>query len=428
MKGILVEDYQNQTLRSLSRSVLTNFLLENKMIPFIVAFDSTTLHFKLWTSIVFNPHTKSAWKEILQRYYETDAYKQLNSVVAGDSLLSKYATIQFLNRLFSKCEEKLNDVKPKVSKDDAQNPILSLIKQLDSQATKSPYDVNKTVNAIVKVLEGEAKEILKDVEVAQSFSHVGIPIVQLIDKHDEFREVARNKIIVNLAKFLHKLRRESPSPKVAKMPTLVGGRPLGVKNLQRYSELYRALPTEYLDEELFSYKVASRTLRVSEQYGSINNYVVYLDKSGSMGGDIKYYASPTQVEYVPKISFATASALALAQALKKVGAKMTLKLFDTEVHDAITEYAQLIDVLLKIKADSGTNISKVLEDAVKYRDEKIIVITDGIDEVNDEPIKNAKSANLDISFIFINTDNELLKKSFPCIHVKEAKPSILFEV
>ncbi|MEM2363840.1 MAG: hypothetical protein QXQ20_09125, partial [Candidatus Nezhaarchaeales archaeon] len=65
MKPALVEDYSNTTYRALARSVLSNFLLENKKLPFVVAMDSSIVHFKPWSQIVFNPSAKSAWKFIL---------------------------------------------------------------------------------------------------------------------------------------------------------------------------------------------------------------------------------------------------------------------------------------------------------------------------------------------------------------------------
>jgi uncharacterized protein with von Willebrand factor type A (vWA) domain len=429
MKGCLVEDYKNPVYRSLARGVLSNFLLENKKLPLAVALDSSIVHYKPWSQIVFNPHIREGWKTILENYYNTDNYKNLNNAIAGDSLLSKYATIHFLNTLFKKSEEELKKEKPQLSEEDKQNPIEGLINFIDTQVSKgNSYKAQNIIQKINQEMENEAKEILQDVQAIESFSHVGIPVANLLEKPDEFREKARNKIIVHLVKFLQKLRREAPSLKQAKAPTLIGGRPLGVKKIQRFSELSRVLPIDYLDDDLLTYKVASKTVRVSESYGSIQNYVVYLDKSGSMTGDIEYVSSPTQTEHVPKISFASASALALAQSLRKIGARMTLKLFDVEVHDPIIDYVQLIDTLTKIKADSGTNISNVLEDAIKFRDEKIIVVTDGIDEVSEESIKKAKSSNLDITFIFIKTDNSLLKKNFPCIYLKEAKPEVLLQI
>lgn len=131
---------------------------------------------------------------------------------------------------------------------------------------------------------------------------------------------------------------------------------------------------------------------------------------------------------MPKISFAAASALALASRLKRFGAKMTLKLFDVEVQDPITDFSQLIETLLKIRADSGTNITNVLEDALKYRNNRVIVVTDGIDEISEEAVKKTRSANIDITCFFIKTGNDLLEKNFPCIKIEEAKPDILLRI
>jgi len=427
MKGALLEDYNNPTYKALGRSILSSFILENKKIPFIIAIDSSIIHYKPWTEIVFNPNLKSSWKQILEEYYQTDEFKILNEAVAGDALLSKYATIHFLNKLFSSCQNLSNNRSltiPSSSRD--SNPI-QVISALDNPNIR-PDIKNSAISSIVQELTQEAEEIMKDVEVIQSFSHVGVPVASMLEKPSEFREKARNKIIVNLVKFIKKLRSESPSLKQAKAPTLVGGRPLGVKKIQRWGELVRVLPTEFIDEDIFSYGVASRSVKVYEMYGSIQDYVVYLDKSGSMANSIAYRESSLQISYVPKISFATASALALASKLKSLGAKLTLKLFDVEVHDPITDYKELIETLLKIRADSGTSITRVLEDALHYRDEKIIIITDGIDELDPDAVKKAKSSNLDVVCIFIQTDNELLRKNFPCIHLKEAKPEILLEI
>ncbi|MEM1690830.1 MAG: hypothetical protein QXF05_04625 [Thermofilaceae archaeon] len=427
MRPALIEDYSNATYRSLARSVLSSLLLKNRRIPFVVAMDSSIVHFKPWSSIVFNPHVKGGWKTILERYYETDAYRKLNSAVAGDPLLAKYATVHFLNALFDESKEQLKRVKT-LSEGDKKDPVASLLQLLD-QPGVATVAAGKVIAALVAALEKEAEEVLKDIEVAETFSHVGVPVASFLEKPDEFREKARNRIVVHLVRFLRRLRREAPSLRQARMPTLVGGRPLGVKRLQRWSELSAVLPVELLDEDLLAYRVASRTIRVAERRGFIQDYVVYLDKSGSMASDIKYRSSPTQVEDVPKISFAAASALALAYKLRQAGARMTLKLFDVEVHDPITDFSQLIDTLMRIKADSGTNISNVLEDAVKnHRDERIIVVTDGIDQVSEESVRRAKSAGLDVTFIFIKTDNELLRRNFRCVHIEEARPSILLEV
>ncbi|MEM2512721.1 MAG: hypothetical protein QXU81_00150 [Candidatus Bathyarchaeia archaeon] len=426
MKPALVEDYGNATYRSLARSVISNFLLENKRIPFVAAMDSTIIHYKPWSQIVFNPKVESTWKSILEKYYLTDEYKALNSAVAGDPMLSRYATIHFLNTLLKRGEEQLKRVKPDLTEKDEQNPVQALIELLDTQV--SNQQTEQAIQALVSSLQQEAEEIQKDVEAIEVFSHVGIPVANFLEKPDEFRMKARNKIIINFVRFLRKLKHEAQSLKQTKSPTLVGGRPLGVKRIQKWFELPRAIATEHLDEDLFAYKVASKTLRVTEQYGSIQNYVVYLDKSGSMADNIPYRMSSTRTEYVPKISFAAASALALASRLKRFGAKMTLKLFDVEVQDPITDFSQLIETLLKIRADLGTNITNVLEDALKYRNDRVIVVTDGIDEISEEAVKKTRSANIDITCFFIKTDNDLLEKNFPCIKIEEAKPDVLLRI
>ncbi|MEM2288374.1 MAG: hypothetical protein QW503_04715, partial [Sulfolobales archaeon] len=262
MKPALVEDYSNPTYRTLARAVLSNFLLENKKLPFYVALDSSIIHFKPWSQIVFNPSSKSAWRFILERYYESDSYKKLNSTVAGDPMLAKYATVHFLNTLFKKSEEQLKQIKQsRLSGKDKEDPVGSLVQLIDKQ--QSP-ETNKAVQALISALEQEAKEVLQDVETIESFSHLGVPVAELLEKPDEFREKARNRIIIHLVKFLQKLRREAPNLKQTKAPTLIGGRPLGIKKIQRWSELSNVLPVEYLDDDLLTYKIASRTVRVSE--------------------------------------------------------------------------------------------------------------------------------------------------------------------
>jgi len=423
-QGVLFEDYKNPVYRFQARAVLSNFLLQNKKLPFFVPLDASIIHLKRWSSIVFNPRAKGAWKTILERYYETDTYKTLNNTIAGDPLLAKYATIQWLNTLFQKCKnesERLR-VEPK-----GGDYVQALFQALDTQV--SPAEASRVALSLAEALEAEAKEIQKDLEAAESFSHLGVPVAELLEKPDEFRLKARNRIIVNLVRFLRMLRREASAPKTARAPTILGGRPLGVKRLNRLSELTSILPTELLDDDLLAYRLVSRSALTRERYGGIPDYVVYLDKSGSMAENISYRSSPTQTERVPKISFAAASALALAHKLKQVGSKMTLKLFDTEIHDPISDIKSLIDTLLKIRADGGTNISNVLDDAVKHhRDSKIIVVTDGIDEVSEDAVKAAKSAGLDAHIVLIKTDNPLLRSNFPCTYVEEAKPNILLSL
>jgi uncharacterized protein with von Willebrand factor type A (vWA) domain len=239
----------------------------------------------------------------------------------------------------------------------------------------------------------------------------------------------RNTIVVQFVDLFHRLSRES-SGLGGTAPTPIGGRPLGVKRIQRWSELPRVVPSEWLDDDLLQYRIASRTVRVVENVGAVRDRVFYLDKSSSMGGEIVYRESPTQVKHVPKLSFAAALALAMAYNLRRLGAKAVVKLFDEEVHDPIVDLEEMIDVLLRIRWGRGTDINEVLYDALSYRgtDKRIVVITDGIDEVGEAYVKRAKSYNLDIIFVFIKTDNQLLRQNFPCVHLQEAQPQVMLRI
>jgi uncharacterized protein with von Willebrand factor type A (vWA) domain len=434
-KGVLIEDYTHPLYRAFARGVLLNTLLENKNIPFYIAMDSSIIHYKLWNKIIFDHEVEDPWKTILEKYYNSDTYRKLNETIAGDPLLAKYATIHFLNTLLVKSLEYIAQYKypsfrtytQQYQMEVIKNPIEELMNWLEEQKQKgNKQNFEQVVSTISDALEKETKEVEKDLNLIESFNHAGIPTEKLLEKPEQLRNILRNKIIVDFVRILRKLKDEAPSLKRLQMPTLVGGRPFGVKNLERFSELPRLLPFEYLDEDLLTYKVASRTAKVTEQYGYIQNYVVYLDKSGSMASFIAYRPSPIRIEFVSKISFAAASALALASKLKKLGAKLMLKLFDVDVHKEVNDYMEIFDILSRIQADSGTNLTKVLEDAIKYRNEKIIIITDGIDEISEQAVKKAKSCNLDITVIFIKTDNALLRKNFPHVHLQEAKPEILF--
>lgn len=425
-RGCLLEDYSNPALRMLTRQVIKTLSLFDKevavKVPFPFAFDALTLHYKYWTSIVFNPNAKTAWRTILEKYYGSDEYKQLNNAVHGNELLAKYATVNFIRSLI----KSLNELSSATSTNRFKS-IEDLVRAIDSQKL-TPREAAASIELIVRNAINEAKETLSDIQVAVSFSHFGAPVAALLDEPDKFRQIARNRIVVHLVRFLNKLRSDAPGARFTKIPSLVSGVPLGIKRIQRWSELSRTIPTEYVDNDILAYKVASRSIRVTEQYAGIPNYVVYLDKSGSMAGGIEYCESHTICENVPKISFAAASALALAFTLRRHGAKLTLKLFDVDVHEEETDFMKIIDTLLKIKADSGTSITKVIEDAMKHRDEKIVVVTDGIDEVNEEVVKKAKATGLDITFVFIKTNNQLLQKYFPYVYLDKARPEVLLEV
>jgi hypothetical protein len=489
-RGVLIEDYDDPVYHTIAHGVRSSFQKEAEKLPFFVFLDSSIVHFKPWYQIAFDPKAKNGWRAILEKYWQSEPYRKLNDVVSGDPLLAKYATINFLEALFkgaadaqaqkgesggkyswikhhrfededeSRSNYLLEDVMRRYTiiplggmrdaektrekavafltnlidcqlPDDERTRLLSKLFGRSQRKSSSLPDLRpeESINAICKSLEWAAQLTLKDVEAAESFSRAGIPIAKLLEKPDEFRRKVRNTFVVQFVDLFHRLSRES-SGLGGTVPTPTGGRPLGVKRIQRWSELPRVVPSEWLDDDLLQYRIASRTVRVVENVGAVRDRVFYLDKSNSMGGGIAYRASPTEVKYVPKLSFAAALALAMAYNLRRLGAKAVVKLFDEEVHDPIVDLEEMIDVLLRIRWGRGTDINEVLYDALSYRgmDKRIVVITDGIDEVGEAYVKRAKSYNLDIIFVFIKTDNQLLRQNFPCVHLQEAQPQVMLRI
>jgi FMN phosphatase YigB (HAD superfamily) len=493
IRGVLIEDYDDPVYHTMAHGVRSSFQKEAEKLPFFVFLDSSIVHFKPWYQIAFDPKAKNGWRAILEKYWQSEPYRKLNDVVSGDPLLAKYATINFLEALFKGAADaqaqkgesgenhswikyyRFEDedesglynfpkgfpegylmrreiIIPLVSTRDAKkdrekaiafltnlidrqlpdNKQLGLLSKLFDRSKQKPSPgvrPEESINAICKSLEWAAQLTLKDVEAAESFSRAGIPIAKLLEKPDEFRRKMRNTIVVQFVDLFHRLSRES-SGLGGTVPTPIGGRPLGVKRIQRWSELPRVVPSEWLDDDLLQYRIASRTVRVVENVGAVRDRVFYLDKSNSMGGGIAYRESPTEVKYVPKLSFAAALALAMAYNLRRLGAKAVVKLFDEEVHDPIVDLEEMIDVLLRIRWGRGTDINEVLYDALSYRgtDKRVVVITDGITEVGEEYVKRAKSYNLDIIFVFIKTDNQLLRQNFPCVHLQEAQPQVMLRI
>ena len=486
-RGVLIEDYDDPVYHTIAHGVRSSFQKEAEKLPFFVFLDSSIVHFKPWYQIAFDPKAKNGWRAILEKYWQSEPYRKLNDVVSGDPLLAKYATINFLEALFKgaadaqaqkgksgenyswmkfdqhEYESSLYDfieidpmrreiIIPLVSMRDAKkdrekaiafltnlidcqlpdNKQRGLVPKLFGRSKQKPSPgvwPEESIRTICKSLEWEAQLTLKDVEAAESFSRAGIPIVKLLEKPDEFRRKMRNTIVVQFVDLFHRLSRE-PSGLGGTVPTPIGGRPLGVKRIQRWSELPRVVPSEWLDDDLLQYRIASRTVRVVENVGAVRDRVFYLDKSNSMGGEIVYRESPTQVRHVPKLSFAAALALAMAYNLRRLGAKAVVKLFDEKVHDPIVDLEEMIDVLLRIRWSEGTDINEVLYDALSYKgtDKRIVVITDGIDKVGEAYVKRAKSYNLDIIFVFIKTDNQLLRQNFPCVHLQEAQPQVMLRI
>jgi uncharacterized protein YegL len=139
------------------------------------------------------------------------------------------------------------------------------------------------------------------------------------------------------------------------------------------------IPKNFIDDEITEIKMLNRSFITFAKKSSIDGYYVLLDKSGSMDGE--------------KIVNARAIAFALGLLAKQRRLKFMFRFFDYNVYDRIDKLT--LENLAKIgsvDADGGTCIScalnKALEDLRDMKEFVIIIITDGEDEFDIEPLAN----------------------------------------
>ena len=139
------------------------------------------------------------------------------------------------------------------------------------------------------------------------------------------------------------------------------------------------IPKNFIDDEITEIKMLNGSFITFTKKSSIDGYYVLLDKSGSMDGE--------------KIVNARAIAFALGLLAKQRKLKFMFRFFDDNVYDRIDKLT--LENLAKIgsvDADGGTCIScalnKALEDLRDMKEFVIIIITDGEDEFDIEPLAN----------------------------------------
>jgi len=227
------------------------------------------------------------------------------------------------------------------------------------------------------------------------FTHEALSVLAFLERPDGFRK--RVRILRAAADVMRRLLAEAPASLTHQQATSQFGGVSGVTRMTRELQLKDVLPEELatlgvgggLAELLFALKLLQKQVMVLERAATVKP-VVFLDKSGSMaeefGGNI------------PKISAAAGLALAL---YRRYGGDIYL--FDTEVERV--EPRSVVETLLTIGADGGTDISKVLREiaGIGRRDRVYLVVTDAIDEVDSEAIEEVRRRGLagNVRFILV---------------------------
>ena len=416
------ENYDQLTYRASTHDLTEGYKKKNPGVSGIkrdLVIDSFIMHYKNWENLSFDPFSTSSWSRVLQKYYQTDQYKKLNRKVSSDPMLAKLSTANFMEKILGTAKGRAKKDLPKDKAKQAEQDPSTYFDSFD-QSNPDPTDVEmeEMMNAMSQAANQAAEESENMAAAMAAFTHLGIPLLELGDP-DEIREMASNKIILSMSKILKKLSSSGGGKNTVK-PSPVRGIPVGIKNMQSWSEIPDILPSETLQEDLLSYKIASRSIAVRERHTSMSDYVVYLDKSGSMGSYMDYDG-----ESVPKISFACACVLAMAVQLSKGGGKLTLIPFEADVHDPISKLAEVVKTAMTLTDGGGTDISKMLRDSFKYRDEKVVMVTDGIDSIDDSLAKQAGQEG--VSAVLIQTHSPVIEKNMHTSYIEKFKGNFLVE-
>jgi len=356
------------------------------------------------------------WSMLINRFVRSSEYLRINELTKNSDELSILASIRFLENLLRRIDTASLD-----------KMLQQMSQQTQSQQVQIPQEVIQQINEITNSV---AKEIINEIEEfkelketseeaisvisggsgGKGFTKEALSVLSFLEKPDEFRK--RVKLLSTAVRFFRHFINTMPSSlSHLQQISLVGGIN-GVTRMISERQLSDILPSELIYSQLgdigkmlFALKIVQKQLSVYQRAASIKP-ILFIDKSGSMADEI------TLKSEIPKISIA--SGLALAMYLKY---DADIYFFDTEIEKI--DRSKIVDTLLRISADGGTNIDPVLREilTINKPDYLYIIISDGITEASkdvlDEFIKSGLIKNTKLILININPDynwvNELKK-------------------
>jgi uncharacterized protein with von Willebrand factor type A (vWA) domain len=338
-----------------------------------------------------------AWRAFVEALITSPQYAKLNEVTQWSLELAAAAAASMLVQL-SKTKVEVNGEQMTV--EDLNEAARALaggsagaaanagaVQELYKQIMHAAKEAGKAVAAKLEEVAEELKayvEARREAEAAaavlaggEGYSLEGLSIWHFLKEPDEFRK--RVRLLTSAAAAFRRFTKMIPaSLRRFKVESPWGGL-RGITLMKQYSQLKEALPSELalaqLAPALFAVKLAQKSLVVYGRAAELK-YVVFLDKSGSMA-DRLYGTQP-----VPKISLAAGLALALYRKTNAI-----VYLFDTEVERVGPR--EVVSTLLRIRADGGTNIGRVMEEVLRIDrpDIRHVIISDGITDAPPELVR-----------------------------------------
>jgi uncharacterized protein with von Willebrand factor type A (vWA) domain len=355
------------------------------------AADAYMMYFKDAKDVVAALKAKNrlarAWRAFVEAVIRSPNYVRLNQLTRGSTELAAAAAarmfmklgrerqkIDELNEAMKQLEEGKVPPGMEAAAASAGGPQ-KFLTSLEKEAMSCGVAVAKRLDEVVEELKryiearGEAEAAVAVLSGGRGYSLEGLSIWRFLSDPDGFRR--RIKLLKDAAKMFRRFMSTFSEP--AEQVSSLWGGISGVTLMRRYEQLIDATPYELAiaDEspELFAVKVATKQITVRER-GTKLRLMVYLDKSGSMAEEME--------GGVPKISAAAGLALALHRRFNA-----EVHLFDTEVDRVAPK--DVLETLLKIWAYGGTDISPVMETALRAPSNSLhVIISDGITDAPKE--------------------------------------------
>jgi len=386
---------------------------------------------------VANP---TLWQRIVSSAVKSEEFTKISKVTVGSQDLAALAGARFIHYLVKEVGNYLryqarNNPQNKALHQLVSMPVERVLNMSDQRLRRklgasgaSQQDVQQAmqvlqeilVPATVAAIEATLQDASTYAELKQSgmdavqmiagsggfgFSHDALSIWTFLRDPDEFRR--RVRLLRSTIDMFRKFMSVLPTSLQHQQTVSVWGGISGVDRMLRESQLKDVLPSELAslaveDEKLreilkldFLLRLAQKQVMVYQRSATLKP-VIFIDKSGSM-------AEPMPGTGIPKISMACG--LALAIWMKYRG---DVYFFDTELEKA--SRSRVVQLLLTIRADGGTRIEEALKEVIRRgrKDEVYVIISDGIDIVDDEIIEELKRLGLvkNVRFILVPPSQE----------------------
>jgi len=347
--------------------------------------------FNLFYSQVSFNNKNTAWASLLKNITKQLEFIKVKKYTEGDEELSALMTARIMVKILQEMEKRQQgqQKQDQQGQDQQDQQIVNAVKNellQNYQQIQEYREDREEMQQLMMMLSGSG---------GNGFSNDALSLLKYMQSPDDLRQ--RIKMLKDTFTWLRNFNTELPASFKKSQLASDQGEVNRIEKLMKETQIPRMISSEYsylalaarnnsLAKLLFAMRYVNKELLVYRGSASPKAYL-YIDKSGSMSENL---------EGVPKISLA--AGLGLAMLRKFDDSKIFM--FDTEITEVNKN--KIVQTLLTISADGGTNITEVLQRIKEIDDRKTIhiVISDGVDEVSEDVI-NSIPAELRKRIVFI---------------------------